>query len=200
MNDSELTCRLARTGKAIALDRGQSIEIVNTRGSQVIDTWAFNRSDSYEYMSMEHTRSFNSRVCPKAGDAMVSNRRRAILTLTEDTSPGVHDTVLCACNRYIYEELGCVGHHRNGEDNLHEALSEQNIEIAFTPAPLNLFMNTPIVDDGAIERHPPTSSPGDHVTLRAEMDLLLVLSACPHDISPINGAERMPMDVHFRIQ
>ena len=200
MDNSELHCVAARTGKAVHLNAGQCVEIVNTYGSQVLDTWAFNRAEPEEYMSMEHTRSVNSSIYPKVGDAMVTNRRRPILTLVEDTSPGVHDTVLCACNRYIYEELGCVGYHRNCEDNLHEALSEQGMAITFTPAPLNLFMNTPVVAKGGIERRPPVSQPGDHVVLRAEIDLVLVLSACPQDVTPINGAACVPSDAHYRVQ
>ena len=147
---SQLSVIPARHGKAIALARGERIRIVNTHGSQVLDTWAFSRADASEHLSMEHTRSVNSRIYPRVGDRLVSNRRRPMLTLVEDTSPGGHDTVLCACNRAIYEELGVRGYHRNCEDNLHEALAELGLDVPWTPAPLNLFMNTPVVDDGRV--------------------------------------------------
>lgn len=186
----------ARHGVGAFAAQGQRISIVNTHGTQVLDTWAFNRGDMNESMSMEHTRSFNSRIYPRVGDDMVTNRRRPILTWLEDTSPGVHDTVLCACNRYLYEQLGAP-EHRNCEDNLHEALHELGLEAPATPNPLNLFMNTPVVSEGAIERKPPVSAPGDRVVFEARMDLIVVFSACPQDLTTINAAA--PADVHFEI-
>ena len=72
---------------------------------------------------MAHTRSRNSRIFVGRGDALVSNHRRTILTIEEDTSPGQHDILLCACNLWIYRELGVAAYHRNCSDNLHEALA-----------------------------------------------------------------------------
>jgi uncharacterized protein YcgI (DUF1989 family) len=129
----------------------------------------------------------------------VTNRRRPILTIIEDTWRGIHDTVLCACNRYIYDELGAAASHLNFDDNLHEALSELGLAIPNTPGPLNLFMNTPVLPDGSIERRPPQSRPGDRIIMRANMDLVIVFSACPQDITPINGPELTPCDSHFEV-
>ena len=148
---------------------------------------------------MAHTRSFNSTIYPRVGDVLVTNRRRPILTIVEDTSPGLHDTLLCACNRAIYRELGVSDFHRSCEDNLHEALAALGLAVTDTPNPLNLFMNTPVVEGGAIDRRPPQSKAGDTVVLRAEMDLVIVFSACPQDITPINGPELTPRDAHFTI-
>lgn len=189
----------ASYGKACGLNKGSSIVLTNISGNQVVDTWAFCAEDISEYMCMAHTRSVNSAIYPKVGSAFVTNRRRPILSLIEDTSPGLHDTVLCACNRAIYEELGCTDYHRNCEDNLHEALAEIGLTSPFTPAPLNLFMNTPVVEGGAIDRRAPQSRPGDHVVLRAEIDSIVVVSACPQDITLINGDDRQPQDIEFQI-
>lgn len=189
----------ARFGKAVEVQQGQTVALANISGNQVVDTWAFAQTDRLEYMCMAHTRSINSAIYPKVGTTFVTNRRRPILTLIEDTSPGVHDTVLCACNAAIYAELGVVGYHRSCEDNLHEALAELAVKVPFTPAPLNLFMNTPVVAKGLIERHAPTSRPGDKVVLRAEMALILVFSACPQDITSINGDGKQPQDVEFEL-
>jgi uncharacterized protein YcgI (DUF1989 family) len=188
----------ARYGRAVAVTAGQTLEVINTHGTQVVDTWAFAQEPA-EFMSMAHTRSVNSRVWPRIGEAFVSIRRRPMLRLLADTSPGVHDTLLCACNRAIYAELGCTTYHRNCEDNLHEALAATGVRIAFTPAPLNLFMNVTVAPDGAVIRGSPASRPGDRIVFRAEMDLLVVLSACPQDITPINSEERTPRDVQVRI-
>jgi len=200
MNEAETVCIPASRGKAVPVAAGHQVTVVNTHGTQVLDTWAFNAEDLTEYMSMAHTRSFNSTIYPRVDDALVTNRRRPILTLVADTSPGLHDTLLCACNREIYQELGVETYHRNCQDNLHEALAGLGLTVTVTPNPLNLFMNTPVVEGGAIERRPPATKPGDYVVLRAEMDLVIAFSACPQDITPINGPELTPRDAHFRVE
>jgi uncharacterized protein len=189
----------AREGRAVRLTAGALIEVVNTHGTQVLDTWAFAASGPLEHLSMEHTRSVNSRWRVGVGSVLVSSRRRPMLTLVEDTSPGVHDTLLCACNPEIYRELGCEEGHASCEANLHEALAQVGLSVPFTPGPLNLFMNVPLTPDGTLDRLPPVSRPADRVVLRAAMDLWLVFSACPQDVTPINGALRTPMDAHYRV-
>lgn len=199
MASERLTTLPAKFGKAIPMRAGEAIEIVNTHGSQVLDTWAFAEPDRSEFMAMDQTRSVNSSIFVRQGMALQSDRRRPMLTMVEDTSPGIHDTLLCACNAAIYRELGCAPDHRSCVQNLHEGLAEIGIAVPFTPAPFNLFMNVPVAADGTVDRLPPASRPGDKVVLRAEMDLILVLSACPQDVTPINGAARQPTDAHYRI-
>ena len=189
----------ARYGKAVPLAAGETVSVVNTHGTQVVDTWAFARAEPAEFMSMAHTRSVNSRVFPTTGQAFVSIRRRPMLRLVSDTSPGIHDTLLCACNQAIYAELNAPPGHRSCEDNLHEALAEHGVRIGFTPAPLNLFMNVATDAAGAVIRGVPASRPGDAIAFTAAMDLLLVLSACPQDITAINSEDRTPRDVEVRI-
>ena len=172
----------ARRGKATRLRWGQRVKIINTHGQQVVDTWAFALADMHEFMSMEHTRIAIGRIIPKVGDALVTNRRRPILSLIEDTSGGIHDTLVAACDRWRYELLGCATYHDNCTDNLAAALKELGFIPPETPSPLNLFMNIPVIDGNAIEVLPPVSTPGSFVTLRAEMDCLVAFSACPQDI------------------
>ncbi|MDJ0949035.1 MAG: urea carboxylase-associated family protein, partial [Alphaproteobacteria bacterium] len=102
----------ARGGKAVRLDQGQEIKVVNTHGEQVVDTWAFNAHDLSEYMSMQATRAYLLKLVPEAGDALVTNRRREILTVLED-SCGVHDTLMAACDNERYGLLGCTEYHAN---------------------------------------------------------------------------------------
>ena len=71
----------ARQGKAVRLAARQSVKLINTHGSQVVDTWAFKAVDLSEFMSMEHSRVALGRISPSVGDSMVSNRREPILTL-----------------------------------------------------------------------------------------------------------------------
>lgn len=179
--------------------QGQVIRVINTHGEQVVDTWAFNSADLGEFMSMEHSRAHILRISPRTGDTMLSNHRRPMLTLTEDTAGGVHDTIIAACDRYRFELLGCDGYHDNCTDNLHAAMRELGLHAPETPSPLNLFMNIPVRPDGALSFEAPVSTPGSHVLLRAEMDLVIAFSACPQDILPINGAARRPTDAHFQI-
>lgn len=181
------------------LRAGDIVRVVNTHGGQVVDTWAFTQEDLDEHMSMAHSHAALSKVLPTTGDTMVSNRRRPMLTFIEDTAGGLHDTVIAACDRYRYELLGVVGHHDNCTDNLRDALAEFGLEPRLTPPPLNLFMNIPIAADGTVSFQPSIAAPGSHVALRAERDLVVVFSACPQDIVPINGADCIPKDAHFEI-
>ena len=189
----------ARRGKAAFVARGQSVKVINTHGQQVVDTWAFSRHDLSELMSMEHSRTTLARIMPRVGQSMVTNRRRPILTLVEDTSGGIHDTLLAACDRYRYELLGHEGHHDNCTDNLASALAELGLASAETPSPWNLFMNIPVGPDGEVGFEPPVSQPGDHLVLRAEMDCVVAFSACPQDMVPINGVDCLPTEAHFQL-
>ncbi|MEE8171915.1 MAG: urea carboxylase-associated family protein, partial [Alphaproteobacteria bacterium] len=164
-----------------------------------VDTWAFNAADFSEFMSMEHSRVAIGGIFPRVGDSMVSNRREPILTLVEDTSPGVHDTLIAACDRYRYEQLGCEGHHDSCTDNLAAAMGELGMVVPETPAPWNMWMNIPVAEDGSVSFEPPLSRPGDYVVLRAERDAMVVFSCCPQDMIPINGADCVPKDCHFEI-
>lgn len=196
---SELGLIPARHGKAVLLRKGQTIEVINTHGHQAVDTWAFNAADVSEMMSMEHTRSVNSRVYVNEGDILSSNLRRPMLTVVRDTTPGRHDALLCACNQSVYTELGAKEYHRNCQDNLAEALQEFGVTPPTTPSPLNLFFNVIVGPKGEVLRQEPVTKPGDLVAFRAEMDLYVVFSSCPQDITPVNGPARTPRDAHYRI-
>ncbi len=187
----------ARGGTAVHLDRGRSIKVINTHGTQVVDTWAFNRDEPAEFLSMEHLRVAIGGIFPKPGDALVTNRRRPIVTLIEDTSPGIHDTLLAACDAHRYRLLGCPEGHANCTDNLHAALGRIGFAAPETPSPLNLWMNIPVGADGTVDYLPPVARPGDYVVLRAEIDAVIAFSACPQDMVPINGEACIPVEAHF---
>ena len=189
----------ARRGRAALVAQGQFVKVINTHGQQVVDTWAFRREDLTEFMSMEHSRTSIGRTMPVLGQSMVTNHRRPILTLMEDTSGGVHDTLLAACDRYRYELLGCTEYHDNCTDNLATALAELGLSPPETPSPWNLFMNIPVKPDGSLGIEPPVCGAGDYVLLRAEMDCVVAFSACPQDLVPINGADCIPTEAHFQV-
>ncbi len=189
----------ARGGKAHFVDAGSFIKVINTHGEQVVDTWAFDAGDASEFMSMEATRATILKLRPGVGDTLYSNNRRAILTVTEDTSSGIHDTLMAACDRYRYGLLGCTEYHDNCTDNLAAAMAELDITVPCTPSPLNLFMNIPWDSEGGLAFEAPLSKPGGYVTLRAEMDLVVAFSACPQDLLPVNGSLGKPVEAHFEI-
>lgn len=188
----------AGRGAALRLAAGEAVEVVNTHGTQVVDTWAFCAEDLGHYMSMPHTRVETGRLCPRPGQAFFSNRRLEILRLEEDTCPGVHDTIMAACDPERYRRLGAVGPHRSCSENLREALGDLGLASDTTPQPLNLFMNIPIHPDGTLEQGLPLTRPGDRVVLRALRDVVVAFSACPQDMTPINGADGAVKDAHFR--
>lgn len=198
-SEHELLLLKASRGIALPLYQGQQVIIENIAGSQVVDTWAINQADPREYLAMEHTRSLNSNLFFEQGMQGFSSLRRPMFTLTADETPGRHDTLLCPCSEELYQQLGVNEYHRSCSDNFHEALQEVGITVPFTPASLNLFMNVPFNTAGELDRVPPVSKAGDRITLTADMNIWLVLSACPQDITPINGASRTPQDIALYI-
>ena len=135
----------ARKGLALRVGKGQRYKVVNTHGTQIVDHWVFNAADVKEFMSMEHCRVAIDKLSPVVGDAMVTNQRRPIITLLDDTSPGVHDTLVAACDIYRYRQLGATGYHDNCTDNLANAMKAIGLAAPETPCPFNLFQNTQYV-------------------------------------------------------
>ena len=199
MPESDLATIPARKGKAARVNAGQLVKVINTHGQQVVDTWAFSRHALAEFMSMEHTRTALLGIFPQVGDVLVTNQRRPILTLVEDTTPGIHDTLLAACDRFRYEMLGCQEYHDNCTDNLAAAMAELGLTPPETPSPLNLFMNIPVGTDGRLSFEPPTCKAGNYVVFRAEMDCVVAFSTCPQDMVPINGVACVPTEAHFQV-
>ncbi len=190
----------ARTGRAVRLCQGQQLTIVNPTGHQVCDFWAFCASNLSEYLSMSHNHTALTSLFPKTGDTLVSNARRAMLYFAEDTSPGRHDTVVAACDIYRYRQLGVQDYHDNCTDNLRMSMSAIGLTISVVPSPFNLWMNIPITGDGGLSWEAPVSQPGDRVRFTALMDCIAVMSACPQDMTPVNGVGCLSADLHFRVE
>jgi hypothetical protein len=163
---------------------------------------------------MTHTRASTKHMSPQVGDLLVSNLRAPLLTLIEDTSPGTHDTLMAACDPLRYKELGVSDWEEHGScaENLVDALRQLNqgvglkgkkavgadITVNHQPPPLNLFMNVPYSQDGELDLGSPKGHRGDRVKFRAERDVVVVMSACPQDITQINGGK--PMVAHFVVR
>lgn len=189
----------ARCGMAVKLANDQILEIINTHGSQVCDFWAFVDNNISEYMSMAHCHTSLGSIFPRAGDVLVTNNRNPILKFVEDSSPGVHDTVVAACDAARYQQLGIAEYHDNCMDNLRMALSTLELELTSIPAPFNLWMNIPVAASGAFTWEAPVSRPGDIVRFQALQDCIAVMSACPQDVTPVNGVGNNPTELAFKV-
>ncbi|KYG42383.1 hypothetical protein M433DRAFT_137295, partial [Acidomyces richmondensis BFW] len=167
-----------------------------------------------EYMSMAHSRAATLHLRPKVNDVLVSNLRAPMLTLVEDTSPGIHDTLMAACDPQRYRGLAVESWEQHGScaENLVLALKELNeraglkgakgigadVTVNSVPAPLNLFMNIPWDEEGDLAFKAPKGGAGDFVRFKAERDVVVVMSACPQDVLEINA--RRPTDAHFVVE
>lgn len=189
----------ARTGLALTVPAGAGITVTNPHGSQVADVWALCSAAHGVHLSMEHTRAVLSRLVPRTGDTLYDSLRQPMLTLAEDTSPGVHDTLIAACDANRYRLLGYEGYHASCADNFWMALGALDIHREAIPAPLNLFMNITWTAEGELGFEAPVSRPGDAVTLIAEQDLVFVISACPQDLVPVNGAGQLPRELEVTV-
>jgi uncharacterized protein YcgI (DUF1989 family) len=188
----------ARRGAAVSLQAGQSIRVVNTRGGQVVDLWAF-LADSPEHMSMPHSVVTLGRIKPLPGDVLVSDLRQPVLRLAEDRSPGTHCMLFAACDPARYRLLGVTGHHDNCADNLRSAVTPLGIALPYIPTPLNLFMNTKFTGHRTLTVEAPQAQAGDSITFRAERHCTVVMSACPQDLLPVNAHGNTPQPVAYAV-
>ncbi|MEP4434607.1 MAG: urea carboxylase-associated family protein, partial [Hyphomicrobiales bacterium] len=162
-------------------------------------TWAFLPPKMSEFMSMEHTRLHATKSRPQLGTLFYTNTHAPILELTADSSPGVHDWYLAACNKQRFEMLGHSGEHASCENNLLSVLTEIGHPVSFVPCPLNLFENVSFLLGDPMEIKEPVAMPGDYVCLKALVDCLVVLSACPQDIALTNGPDHIPRSVGVEV-
>ena len=195
---SPLTEINAGTGVALQLNADQRLRLINTHGSQVVDTWCLSAADVSEYLSVEHTRRMLSRLYPREGDILYSNRRVGLLSIEQDTAGCDHDMLLACCDPWVYQFYGCAPGHANCRDNFLHALASLGIAPLPVPNPINFWMNVP-VRDARVMLQPPVSKPGDYLVLRALRDVVLVFSACPMDVTPVNGEDRTPRSVAYEI-
>ncbi len=195
---SKRTVIPARSGIAARVKKGQTIKVINTHGNQVVDFWAFSAKDGREFMSMEHTRPFIRRITPTPGDPLMTNRRRSILEVLRDTTAGVHDTTVAACCPRRYRQLGVTGYHESCQENLGLALKALRRAPVEVPCPFNLFQNSQYNRKGELTFKPPTSKPGQYISFKAQMDCVVVFSACPMDIVPVNAGG--PTEAHFEVR
>lgn len=189
----------ARQARAVRIKAGQELILHNPKGNQVCDFFALVDGSEAEFLSMEHSRTALGRVYVRQSDTLVTNRRQALISIVEDTSPGVHDILIACCDIQRYQQLGARGYHDNCADNFRMSLLAIGIRPSHVPSPFNIWMNIPVDNEGGYSWAAPVSKPGDFIRLKALSDSIFVMSACPQDMTPVNGTDAQPTGLAFEV-
>jgi uncharacterized protein YcgI (DUF1989 family) len=190
MESSSLNIIDVGCGVGFRMGRGAQLRIVDVYGEQSGDLMAFSAGDAAEALSNGRTFDYLSRVYVRTDDILYSTRSRPMFQIVED-SVGRHDFLYGACTTEMYEIQYGLRNHRNCSDNLTQGLRDVGLDISLLPTPFNVFMNVEVRIDGTLAIHPPRTRAGDSIVLRAEMDLVVALSACPAGLC--NGGSAKPL-------
>ena len=182
-----------RSGTGFRLHAGQLLTVFDPEGQQVSDLLAYNAHDVAEVVSSGRTLDYAETIRLTTGNALYSNRSNVMLEIEEDTV-GLHDFLLTPCSTatfaHFYKDKPV---HRGCFGNLAEALEPYGIGPDDIPTAFNVFMNVSVDgESGLIAVKPPVSKAGDRIVLRAEMDLIIGLTACSAYDS--NGGSFKPID------
>jgi uncharacterized protein YcgI (DUF1989 family) len=172
------------SGRSLRVGEKSIIRITDLEGCQVGDLFAVAETDHTEYLCIGRTREITKRLFPVVGQQFYTNYYRPILTFHSDNSPGIHDALYPACDPALYRYLAGEDDHPSCHQNFLDEIENLGIIMDFVPGPVNLFQNTPVTKGGHLSEGPALTKPGDNVELRAEMDLLLILTSCSYDIDP----------------
>ncbi|RKQ70868.1 hypothetical protein DES40_0170 [Litorimonas taeanensis] len=173
-------CRIKpRTGTSFIIKKGQYLKVTDPEGQQVSDMLAYNAADKREYISSGRSFDYASRIFLTTGDVLYSNRSRQLMTIVND-EVGRHDFTLTPCSKDTFRIIyGDKQPHHGCQGNLERALARHEIEPDNIPCAFNIFMNVDVNGrTGEIKVLPPLSEAGQSVTFRAEMDLIVALTAC----------------------
>ncbi|WP_022683853.1 urea amidolyase associated protein UAAP2 [Sphingobium bisphenolivorans] len=173
---------------------GQTLRIVDLEGNQAVDFLLYAAADDAERYSAQDTVSAQGNLFLRAGTVLRSNEGRPMMTIAA-TSVDYHDTIggACSCESNTLR----YGHHTKAEHACVENFLEANLlegrgkrDIVSN---INFFMNVPVEADGSLGIVDGISAPGLTVDLRAEMDVVVVVSNCPQINNPCNGFNPTPV-------
>lgn len=186
-----------QTGLGLVLRRGQILRILDPEGEQVSDVTAFAQNDLDEWLSSGRTIDYANTIYVTTGHVLYSNRSRPMFTIIEDTV-GRHDFLLTPCSpetfQIIYKN---TDYHPSCFENLAKNLAPFGVRPDQIPTTFNVFMNVAVhAQTGELTIGPPLSKAGDHMDLRAEMDLIVGVTACSAEKS--NNYRFKPIDVEVR--
>jgi uncharacterized protein YcgI (DUF1989 family) len=166
-------------GRAFTVEEGQQLRVVAVEGPQAADLIAFNGSDHRESLCTWLTRHMSGSFA-SAEQVYTKLPAGRVMFDVEHAQPGVFWLSPGRCNRLKYERLGKPG-HANCQDILAATIEPYGLDGFEVPDVLNLFMNPRLHEDGTYEFLASPVEPGDYVALRARMDVLVAVSACPDD-------------------
>ncbi|HEY0101345.1 MAG TPA: urea carboxylase-associated family protein [Pyrinomonadaceae bacterium] len=182
-----------QTGVGFLLARGQLLKIIDPQGEQVSDLTAFAQEDKSEWLSSGRTIDYANTIYLTTGHLLYSNRSRPMFTILEDTV-GRHDFLLTPCSPDTFKILYDLhDYHPSCFENLTKNLAAFGITPDMIPTTFNIFMNVIVLPSGELRIDPPPSRAGDHILLRAEMDLIVGVTACSAEKS--NNYSFKPIDV-----
>lgn len=174
--------------KAFEVKRDQLLTITDVEGQQVADFFAFNKDNHAERLSPPHTRTSLLSLQIQVGDKLRTSLRNPMFEVIEDTA-GSHDLLIAACDERRYLVDYGVRNHRSCVANFEEVLKPYGIPRSMFPEPFNIFQSTKIEPDGKLIQQPCPTEAGDYIVLRALMDVIGAVSACPMDLNPIGGSK-----------
>ncbi len=180
------------------IKRGQKMRIVDLEGNQAVDTLFYNAHDYADRYSFQDTIRQQANIYLTTGSRLISTNGNVLLTITADTC-GRHDTLGGACAtesnmvRYAIEK----GHmHACRQSFLKAVLAfDEGFEKRDIANNINFFMNVPVTPEGKLTFEDGISEPGKYVELRAEMDVLGLISNCPQLNNPCNAYNPTPIEV-----
>jgi uncharacterized protein len=178
--------------------RGQTVRIVDLEGNQAVDTLFYNAHDYSDRYSAQDTIREQGNIYLTTGTRLISTEGHVLLTVTADTC-GRHDTLGGACAaesnmvRYAIEKRSmhaCRQSFLRGIQAWKKGLEKRDIT-----SNINFFMNVPVTPDGGLSFADGVSEAGKYVELRAEMDVLMVISNCPQLNNPCNAYNPTPVQI-----
>ncbi len=181
---SPLMQRIApQSATAFRLRAGETLVVSDPEGEQVADLFAFGDADRAEALSSGRSLDYAETLFLTSGHVLYSNRSRPMFTIGRDTV-GRHDFLLTPCSQQTFEIIyGIREPHSSCFGNLSDAFARFDIAPDTIGTTFNIFMNVAIEPDGRIRVKPPLSVAGDSIELRAEMDMLVGLTACSAEMS-----------------
>jgi urea carboxylase-associated protein 1 len=184
----------ARAAWSRVVGEGQTLRIVDLGGNQAVDCLLYNAHDTAERYSAADTIVAQRNIFLVAGTQLMSNEGAPLMTITATTC-AYHDTIGGACSRE--SNTLRYGHHTAHQHACVDNFLDEGMRRGLTKRDLvpniNWFMNVPIGDDGTLGIVDGISAPGLSVDVRAETDVLVLISNCPQINNPCNGFDPTPV-------
>lgn len=174
------------------IEKGDMLRLIDLEGRQAVDFLCYNADDPAERYNAANTMKLNKSIYLGKGSVLWSVRAREMMTIVDDTC-GRHDTLAGCCSIEIDRVRYGVTNSRSCQSNFEAELAKYGLGEKDIAANINFFMYVPITADGVVAIAEGLSQPGDHVDLRADMDVLVVISNCPERDNPAAGFEPTPV-------